>query len=139
MKSATDRPQDAQTDVIDTLRRFHYGEPAATQATQRPQGAILTALLNPYRDASAIRYQYPLYLAPVEGSADAALAVPLTEHLAGGVESLALRPDSAPALREHHPSLERYLRQQRTRTDRIEPPALVDHAASARLEPIGQN
>ena len=82
MTSATDRPQDAQTDVIATLRRFHYGEPKATQATRRPEGAVLPALLNPYRDANAIRYQYPLYLAPVESPADAALAVPLTEHLA---------------------------------------------------------
>ena len=37
--------------VIDMLRRFHYGEPAATANTAKPTGGILPALLNPYRDA----------------------------------------------------------------------------------------
>jgi hypothetical protein len=50
--------------VINLLRRFHYGEPAAAESTAVPAGAILPALLNPYRDSSAIRYQYPLYLVP---------------------------------------------------------------------------
>ena len=45
------------TNVINVLRRFHYGEPAATATTSPPGGGILPALLNPYRDASVIRYQ----------------------------------------------------------------------------------
>ena len=131
MNSATERPQDAPTDVIGTLRRFHYGEPAATQATQRPEGAILPALLNPYRDASAIRYQYPLYLAPLDAPADAALAVPLTEHLAQGIESFSLSPDSARVLRDNLPWFERYLRQELTGPDPVDAPTLFDEAASA--------
>ncbi|MCP4302893.1 MAG: hypothetical protein GY783_20100 [Gammaproteobacteria bacterium] len=72
MNSVTDNKQDvvviagtendAGADVIDLLRRFHYGEPGASARTTLPAGAVLPALLNPYRDASAIRYQYPLYL-----------------------------------------------------------------------------
>ena len=139
MNSATDRPQDERTDVIGTLRRFHYGEPAATQATQRPEGAILPALLNPYRDASAIRYQYPLYLAPLDAPADAALAVPLTEYLAQGIESFALGPDSARVLRDNLPWFERYLRQKLTGPDPVDAPALFDEAASALDEHLELN
>ena len=131
MNSATDRPQDERTDVIGTLRRFHYGEPAATQATQRPEGAILPALLNPYRDASAIRYQYPLYLAPLDAPADAALAVPLTEYLAQGIESFALGPESARVLRDHLPWFDRYLRQKVPGPDPVDAPELFDEAAIA--------
>ena len=137
MTSATDRPQDAQTDVIATLRRFHYGEPKATQATRRPEGAVLPALLNPYRDASAIRYQYPLYLAPVESPADAALAVPLTEHLAQGIESFSLGPDSARVLRDNLPWFERYLRQELAGPDPVDAPALFDEAATALENHLG--
>ena len=46
--------------VINLLRRFHYGEPAAAESTTAPTGAILPALLNPYRDSSAIRPPSPL-------------------------------------------------------------------------------
>ena len=142
MNSATDTPQHERNDVIDTLRRFHYGEPAATQATQRPEGAILPALLNPYRDANAIRYQYPLYLAPVASPADAALAVPLTEHLAQGIESFALGPDSARVLRDNLPWFERYLRQELAGPDPVDAPTLFDAAATAlenHLELKGSN
>ena len=52
--------QDNSKIDIDVLRRFHYGEPGAAAATRLPGDTILPALLNPYRDASAIRYQYPL-------------------------------------------------------------------------------
>ena len=142
MNSATDRPQDERTDVVGTLRRFHYGEPAATQATQRPEGAILPALLNPYRDASAIRYQYPLYLAPLGAPEDAALAVPLTEHLAQGIESFSLSPDSARVLKDNLPWFERYLRQKLTGPDPVDAPSLFDEAANAldeHLELDGSN
>jgi hypothetical protein len=68
--------------VINLLRRFHYGEPAAAESTAVPAGAILPALLNPYRDSSAIRYQYPLYLVPHGDDAETVLARPLSEHRA---------------------------------------------------------
>jgi ferredoxin/3-methyladenine DNA glycosylase AlkC len=139
MNSATERPQEARSDAIDTLRRFHYGEPAAAKATQLPEGAILPALLNPYRDASAIRYQYPLYLAPQGAPADAAIAVPLTEHLAQGIEAFALGPDSARVLKDNLPWLERYLRQALTGPDPVDAPALFDEAAAALVEQLKLN
>ena len=137
MNSVTDRPQDARTDEIDTLRRFHYGEPAATQAARRLEGAILPALLNPYRDAATIRYQYPLYLAPVDAPAEAALAVPLSEHLAQGIESFSLGPDSARVLKDNLPWLERYLREALTGPDPVDAPTLFDDAAAALVAHLG--
>jgi ferredoxin len=139
MNSATDRPQEPRSDAIDTLRRFHYGEPAAAKATQLPEGAILPALLNPYRDASAIRYQYPLYLAPPDAPADAALAVPLTEHLVQGVEAFALGADTARVLKDNLPWLERYLRQALTGPDPVDALPLYDEAAEALVKQLQLN
>ena len=139
MNSATEMPQDARTDAVDALRRFHYGEPAAAKATQLPEGAILPALLNPYRDATTIRYQYPLYLAPAGEAAEDALAVPLTEHLAQGIEAFAPGPDSARTLRDNLPWLERYLRQALTGPDPVDAPELFDEAAAALVEQLKLN
>ena len=139
MNSVTEMPQEARTDAVDTLRRFHYGEPAAAKATQLPEGAILPALLNPYRDAATIRYQYPLYLAPAEGSDDAALAVPLTEQLAQGIEAFALGADAARTLKDNLPWLERYLRQALTGPDPIDALELFDEAAEALVKQLKLN
>ena len=75
--------------VINLLRRFHYGEPAAAESTTAPAGAILPALLNPYRDSSAIRYQYPLYLEPRGDDASA-------------LGKAAQSPDSQPSITFDH-------------------------------------
>src|SRR5210317_438975 len=103
--------------VINLLRRFHYGEPAAAEATSAPAGAILPALLNPYRDSSAIRYQYPLYLAPRSDDPEAALARPLSEQLAASIESFAPGAEQAKILKDNLPWLERYLRRKLTGFD----------------------
>ena len=84
MDSAAESKQPDVADgaaMINLLRRFHFGEPAAAESTAVPAGAILPALLNPYRDTSAIRYQYPLYLVPRAADGDTELARPLSEHL----------------------------------------------------------
>jgi ferredoxin len=106
--------------VIDMLRRFHYGEPAATANTTKLAGGILPALLNPYRDASAIRYQYPLYLAPPDGTDQAMLAKPAGEHLSDSLEELALGENDARILKDNLAWIERYIRQ------KLEDPAPVD-------------
>ena len=87
---------DGGADVINVLRRFHYGEPAAAAHTTKPAGAVLPALLNPYRDASAIRYQYPLYLLPPDGTTHSVLAKPASEYLSDALEALA--PDAGEAV-----------------------------------------
>ncbi len=141
MNSATDNKEAATaadpssaTSVINQLRRFHYGEPRAATETQRPDATILPALLNPYRDASAIRYQYPIYLAPAQQASDATLARPLADHLAEAVEAFALGPDSARILRDNLSWLERYLRQKLTGPDPVDAPALLAEASAALQE-----
>ena len=122
---------DADTDVIGLLRRFHYGEPAAAAATTPPSGAVLPALLNAYRDASAIRYQYPLYLIPPDGTTVPVLAKPASEHLSESLQALA--PDAADAriLKDNLPWLDRYLRQKLDGPDPVDAPELFAEAAAA--------
>ncbi|MDH3619569.1 MAG: ferredoxin [Gammaproteobacteria bacterium] len=117
--------------TIDVLRRFHYGEPAATASTTRPTGAILPALLNPYRDASVIRYQYPLYLAPPDGTEQAALAKPAGEYLRDAVDEFALGEDHARILKDNLPWIERYIRQQLEDPDPVDAPGVFAAAAVA--------
>ena len=112
MNSVTESRKDGagtaetETNVIDLLRRFHYGEPAASAKTTAPGGDVLPALLNPYRDASTIRYQYPLYLLPPNpepSNDESVLARPISEHLADSVETFALGADDARILKDKTP------------------------------------
>ena len=122
--------------VIDVLRRFHYGEPAATANTTWPTGAVLPALLNPYRDASAIRYQYPLYLAPPDGTDQVTLAKPASEHLLDSIEALAPGDDDARILKDNLPWIERYVRQKLDDPDPVDAPAVFAEAAAAMREQL---
>ncbi|MEJ2297031.1 MAG: ferredoxin [Woeseiaceae bacterium] len=131
MSTATDRSPEVGADYIDTLRRFHYGEPAAAQATRRPEGAVLPALLNPYRDAATIRYRYPLYLAPYDAPDEAPLATPLAQHLAQSIETFAPGDDEARILKDNLPWLERHLRNALTAPDPVAAPASFEAAAAA--------
>ena len=119
---ASAAPGAGAADLIDVLRRFHYGEPGAAASTALPGSEILPALLNPYRDASAIRYQYPLYLAPPGSDGD--LAKPLSEFFAESLEAFALGPDDARILRDNLPWIERYLRQKLEGPDPVDASAL---------------
>ncbi|MDJ0813750.1 MAG: ferredoxin [Woeseiaceae bacterium] len=92
------------------LRRFHFGEPAAVGKTTRPAPTVLPALLNAYRDASVIRYQYPLYLAPVGDRDVAKLARPISEFFGAALQTFAPGEEDARILRDNLPWLERYLK-----------------------------
>ena len=109
-----------KTDVIGQLRLFHYGQPAAAAATTRPSGTVLPALLNAYRDASVIRYQYPLYLAPV-GDGEA-IAKPVSELFASV---------QAGMLKDNLPWIERFLKQKLVNDEPVDASALFAEAASA--------
>jgi ferredoxin len=122
---------DDGAEVIDVLRRFHYGEPAAAARTTLPEGAVLPALLNPYRDASTIRYQYPLYLLPPDGTAGSVLAKPLSEHLADSLHALAPGAEEARVLKDNLPWIERYMRQKLDGPDPVDAPGLIAAAATA--------
>jgi len=127
---------DASTDVIGLLRRFHYGEPLAAANTTPPAGAVLPALLNAYRDASAIRYQYPLYLIPPDGTTLSVLAKPAGEHLVESLEALAPDADDARILKDNLPWIERYLRQKLEGPDPVDAPELFAQAAAAMQEQL---
>ncbi|MCP5091420.1 MAG: ferredoxin [Gammaproteobacteria bacterium] len=122
---------DTDTDVINLLRRFHYGDPAAAARTRKPDGAILPALLNPYRDASAIRYRYPLYLVPPDGTIVSPLATPVSEHLIASLEALAPGADDARILKDNLPWIERYVRRKLDGSDPVDAPSLFAEAAAA--------
>jgi hypothetical protein len=121
--AGTDSASDA--DVIDVLRRFHYGEPAAVAQTTLPTGAVLPALLNPYRDASAIRYQYPLYLIPPDDTTGDALAKPASEYLIESLDTFAPGAEEARILKDNLPWIERYLRQKLDGPDPVDAPRLA--------------
>ncbi len=120
---------DADADVIALLRRFHHGEPTAAAHTTLPEGAVLPALLNAYRDASAIRYQYPLYLNPPDSTA--VLARPVSEHLIDSLDAFALGAEDARILRDNLPWIERYLREKLEDSDPVDAPGLFADAAAA--------
>jgi ferredoxin len=124
-------------DLISLLRRFHYGEPAAAAATSGPAGAVLPALLNPYRDASAIRYQYPLYLAPPDGKPETVLANPASEHFADVLAEFAPGDEDARILKDNLPWVERYLRQKLETDDPVDAPGLFTEAAKALQKQLG--
>jgi len=129
----------ADANVIDILRRFHYGEPAAAARTTLPGSTILPALLNPYRDASAIRYQYPLYLIPPDDATATVLAKPLSEHLSDSLDEFALGADDARILKDNLPWIERFLRQKLEGTDPVDAPDLMAEAAAALQDHLDLN
>jgi ferredoxin len=118
-------------DLVNVLRRFHYGEPAAAERMTLPAATVLPALLNPYRDASAIRYQYPLYLAPPDGTEDVVLAQSVSEFFSGSVQKFALGDDDARILKDNLPWIERYVRQALEGSDPVDASELFAAAAMA--------
>jgi ferredoxin len=119
---------------MNLLRRFHFGEPTAAAETRQPNGAVLPALLNAYRDASAIRYQYPLYLVPPGGERSPLLAKPVSEHLRDSLESFAPADENARILKDNLPWIERYLRQNLDDTNPVDAGELFAKAADAMRE-----
>ena len=131
MNSETTSRQGEPAEPLALLRRFHYGEPAASAATEVPPATLLPALLHPYRDAATIRYQYPLYLVPPGDEPREVLAKALTEHFADAIAEFAPGEDDARMLKDNLPWLERYLRQHLGGPDPVDAPALFDEAAVA--------
>jgi len=135
--ATTGKEDEAGTDVINVLRRFHYGEPAAAASTTLPQGEVLPALLNPYRDATTIRYQYPLYLPPPGAADAAALATPVAEYLAESLNKFAPGPEESRILKDNLPWIERYIRQKLIGSDPVDAPGLFADAAAALQDHLG--
>lgn len=133
LDSQRDEPPAAGTaaDPVGLLRRFHFGEPAAAGQTAMPDPSVLPALLNDYRDASVIRYQYPLYLAPASDGGGADLARPVSDHFAAALADFALGADDARILRDNLPWIERYLKEALGDAGPVDAPELFAQAAAA--------
>jgi ferredoxin len=110
--------------VMHVLRHFHLGNPAVADQLEALDGDYLPALLSAYRDASQLRYDYPLYLCPCDAtnSISLSLAKPLPEFLHERIAMFAPNQDSAILLKDNIPWVERNLRDV---TRKIEGPALI--------------
>ncbi len=138
-QQATGGATDTGKDSLSLLRRFHFGEPAAAEQTTMPGPAVLPALLNAYRDASVIRYQYPLYLAPADVADTADLARPISEFFAAALQNFAPSDDDARILRDNLPWLERYLKESLDDSGPADAVELFASAAAAMQEHLELN
>ncbi len=104
-----------------TLRHFHLGDPSAGTQLDRVGDDWLPALLNPYRDATRLRYHYPLLMLPINPDNDEQLpddlALPIGEWMRTTLERLAPGADGARILKDNLPWIERYLRHGRGEQD----------------------
>ncbi len=121
--------------LVFTLRHFHLGDPGAKAALEPAGDDFLPALLDPFRDTSRLRYEYPLFLYPPDRQDShrkaTHLAGPLSEWLQQAMAAAAPGDDKARILKDHLPWLEHYLRQALAPT---EGPV----AAAARLAEAGE-
>jgi ferredoxin/HPt (histidine-containing phosphotransfer) domain-containing protein len=110
--------------IMHVLRHFHLGNPTAAEQLEALGDAFLPALLAAYRDASQLRYDYPLYLCPVDATHTLSLSIvkPLAEFLQERVETFAQAQGSARILKDNLPWIERSLREV---TREIEGPTLI--------------
>ena len=130
---------EATRGVMHTLRHFHLGNPSVKEQIEPVSSDYIPALLEPYRDASRLRYDYPLFLTPVrEGEiAQSAeeLARPLSQYLSDSVSAFAPGDEAARILKDNLPWLERELRQQVTETEGpVIAKPLLETAAQALLK-----
>lgn len=103
----------ASREQIFTLRHMHLGDPEAGKLLEIPGTDVLPALLNPYRDSSRLRYDYPLILFPTAGGDGYRLAVELAKPLSEWMRqsaAVAAPGDSARILKDHLPWLEHHIR-----------------------------
>jgi hypothetical protein len=109
------KDSDATQQIMHTLRHFHLGNPSVREKVQRVGSDFLPALLEPYRDVSRLRYDYPLFLFNAEQSVanpePEQLAKPIAEVLSESVASFAPGGESARILKDNLPWVERELRQ----------------------------
>ena len=108
------RDADASKQIMHTLRHFHLGNPQARDKLEPVSADTLPALLDPFRDSSRLRYDYPLYLAPPSDSTESVtpdrLARPLARLLRETVDGFAPGEEAARILKDNLPWLERDLR-----------------------------
>ncbi|MEN8170826.1 MAG: ferredoxin [Pseudomonadota bacterium] len=133
------KDSEATQQIMHTLRHFHLGNPSVRDAVQRVGSDFLPALLEPYRDVSRLRYDYPLFLfdaAQSEANPNPEQqAKPIAEVLGETVASFAPGGDSARILKDNLPWLERELRQKLVNVEGpVSATALVKDATEAMVK-----
>ena len=115
------KDNDATQQIMHTLRHFHLGNPSVRDAVKPLSSDYLPALLEPYRDVTRLRYDYPLFLYPAEGSAidrkPDELARPLSAFLQEAVAGFAPGEESARILKDNLPWIEREARVRLSKTE----------------------
>ena len=100
----------ATRELMFTLRHFHLGDPGAKERLGPVGRDCLPALLDPFRDTSRLRYDYPLFLFPPaegDGTQEAdALVCRLADWLEGAVQRFAPAGDTSRILKDHLPWIE---------------------------------
>jgi ferredoxin len=139
LESNNDERNETGNVTVSLLRRFHFGEPAAAEITKKPPAAVLPALLNAYRDASVIRYQYPLYLVPPGDGTESELARPVSEYFSAAIEAFAPAADDARILRDNLPWIERFLKQELGDSGPVDAPSLFAAASAAMQQHLDLN
>ncbi len=105
----------ATRELMFTLRHFHLGDPSAMQHLTALGGDHLPALLDPFRDASRLRYDYPLFLYPPDSDTEhqgvESLQAPLAQWLKETMQVLAPDKGQARILKDHLPWIEQRIRE----------------------------
>ncbi len=100
--------------ILRTLRHFHLGNPSAKQNLKPVSKTVLPALLDPFRDTTRLRYDYPLFLIPpslvTPQMSGSELAKPLGQVLSENIELIAPNPDAAKILKDNVSWIEREVR-----------------------------
>jgi ferredoxin len=99
-------------ELMRIMRHFFLGDPVAREQVAAVDGDFLPALMNPFRDVSKVRYDYPLFLYSPVGRRGGPLAKPLSQYLRDTVEGFAAGADAAKILKDNLAWLERNLRQE---------------------------
>ncbi len=120
------KDSNATQQVMHVLRHFHLGNPSVKDAIKPVSSDYLPALLEPYRDITRLRYDYPLFLSPAEDSAidrkPEELARPLSTFLQETVAGFSPGEESARILKDNLPWIERDVR---VRLSEMEGPSAI--------------
>jgi ferredoxin len=101
---------ESETATLRTLHHFHLGDTSVERETLSINCEHLPALLSPFRDASKIRYDYPLILFSRYSEYRNQYAQPLSTFLKEHIESFAPGENSARILKDNLDWLEYAIR-----------------------------
>ncbi len=111
-------------EILYTLRHFHLGDPSSLAKTETVSDDYVPALLHSYRDASKVRYDYPLFL-DTNGEAK-----PISTFLSESVS------DNARILKDNLLRIEKYLREilKQTEGPTLASPLLIEAGKAVQEE-----